>query len=151
MPIEGEAVYSPVLIVCAIVAITAIIEVFSGAFSQLKFHLLIKIVFRTYALEIILGLLTMIVVSSLIFYYYEPRVETFGDGLWYSFAVVTTIGFGDFYAETIVGRIVSVALGIYGIIVVAVITSIIINFYNETAGKKDTKELKDIKNEEKKK
>ena len=63
--------------------------------------------------------------------------------------MVTTIGFGDFAAVTPLGRILTVILGMYGIVVVAVITSIIVNFYNETAGKQDIQEIKDIKNEEK--
>ena len=46
-------------------------------------------------------------------------------------AGVTTIGFGDITAVTDLGRTISVVLGIYGIIVVALITSIIVNFYGE--------------------
>ena len=61
---------------------------------------------------------------------------------------MTTIGFGDFAATSLIGRILTVFLGIYGLIVVAVITSIIVNFYNETAGKKDSKELKEISDDE---
>ena len=96
----------------------------------------------------------MVVASSLIFMYVEvdPVTNTnwtFGDGLWYSFATVTTIGFGDITATSNIGRVLTVFLGIYGIIVVAVITSIIVNFYNETAGKRDAQELKEIKQEEK--
>ena len=149
-PYEEEYAYSPVIIVCFVVALTALIEVLSGAFSGLKFKTLFKIIIRTFALEIILGLLTLMVASAIMFMYFEPNIPTFADGLWYAFAIVTTIGFGDFYATTIIGRIISVLLGIYGIIVVAVITSIIVNFYNETAGKKDTKQLKDIDKDEKK-
>ena len=106
---------------------------------------------RTYALEIILGLFTMMVASALLLSMYETSMSNFYDALWYCFAVVTTIGFGDFTAVTAVGRILTVCLGIYGIIVVAVITSIIVNFYNETAGKHDVREIQDIKDEEKKK
>lgn len=143
---EGET-FVPILIVCIIITFTTLSEVLSNAFSQLKMKTLIKIVFKTFAFEIILGLLTMIVASSLVFMFFEENIPTFGDGLWYSFAVVTTIGFGDFVATSIIGRVFTVLLGIYGIIVVAVITSIIVNFYNETAGKKDSKELKEIKEE----
>lgn len=151
VPLPVEEQYSPLLIICFIVAFSALIEVLSNAFSQLKLKTLFKIIIRTFALEIILGLLTMIVASSLIFVYFEDSITTFSEGLWYSFAVVTTIGFGDFAAKTAIGRIITVLLGIYGIIVVAVITSIIVNFYNETAsGKHDAKELKQIDKEEKK-
>ena len=38
--------------------------------------------------------------------------DSFGDALWYSFAVVTTIGFGDVVATTLVGRIITVILGL---------------------------------------
>ena len=89
--------------------------------------------------------------SSMLLTLYEPEITNFGDGLWHCFAVVTTIGFGDFKIVTPIGRAISAVLGMYGIVVVAVITSIIVNFYNETAGKKDKEELKDISNEEKKK
>ena len=41
-------------------------------------------------------------------------------------------------------------LGIYGIVVVAVITSIIVNFYTEVSGKRDKETIKDIKDEVKK-
>jgi hypothetical protein len=148
---EEGSEFAPILVVCIIIIFTTLTEVLSNAFTQLKFKTLLKIVFRTFAFEIILGLLTMMVASALVFSLFEVNIPTFADGLWYSFAVVTTIGFGDYVAVTPIGRVFTVLLGIYGIIVVAVITSIIVNFYNETAGKKDVKELKSIKDEEKKK
>ena len=139
-----------ILITCFIVALTALIEVLSGAFSKLKLNVLFRIIFRTYALEILLGMLTLIVACSLIFMTYEESIYSFGDGLWYSFAIVTTIGFGDLAAKTLIGRIASVILGVYGLFVVAVLTSIIVNFYNETNGKKDNDEIKEIHKEDKK-
>ena len=139
------------LLICAIVAVSAFVEVVSNASSYLKVKVLFKIILRTYALEVILGLFTMMVAASILLTLYEDTITTFPDALWYSFAVVTTIGFGDFAAQTPIGRILTVMLGVYGIIVVAVITSIIVNFYNETAGKRDSKELDEIKKEEKKK
>ena len=149
IPVPDELVFAPITIVCFLIAFTSLIEVLSGAIAKLKLKTLFKIIIRTYALEIILGLLTLMVASALVFMFYEDTIPTFGDGLWYAFAVVTTIGFGDFAATTFAGRIVTVLLGIYGIFVVAVITSIIVNFYNETSGKNDAKEFKDIHKEDK--
>ena len=73
----------------------------------------------------------LIAAFSYVLEFTEDSIKTYGDGLWYCFAIVTTIGFGDFTAVTIAGRLLSVILGIYGIIVVALVTSIIINFYGE--------------------
>ena len=107
---------------------SAMLSVFSGVRS----NTLSKIIRKTYAIEIIYGLLVLIVASSLMFMVLEDNMS-FSDALWYCFAIVTTIGFGDFTALTLPGRLISVALGIYGIIVVALITSIIVNFYNEVS------------------
>lgn len=144
-PYEEEELYTPIILTCFIVILTALIEVLSNAFQQMRFKTLFRIVIKTFALEIILGLFTMVVASALVYQYFEPDMNSFGDGLWYAFAVVTTIGFGDINAVTPVGRAVTVFLGIYGIVVVAVITSIVVNFYNETVGKKDAKEMREIK------
>lgn len=102
------------------------------AFSRIHVGLLLKIIRRTYVGEILFGLITLIAVCGYIFYKWEDGFATYGDGLWYCFAIVTTIGFGDFSAATTMGRVLSVILGIYGIIVVASFTSVIVNFYQET-------------------
>ena len=136
-----------ILIECIIIAIISFIEAAALAFSQLKLDVLAKIITNTFSLEILFGLLTLVVCFSLVFPMVEPDINTFPDALWYCFAVVTTIGFGDIAAVTGIGRVLTVVLGIYGLIVVAVITSIIVNFYNETVGKHDQKELKELTKE----
>ena len=148
---ELEQVQVVVLIECLFIAIVSFLEAMTVALAQLKVKILFKIIVSTFSLEVLFGLLTMIVCFSIILTSIEPNIETFPDALWYCFAVVTTIGFGDIVAVTPAGRILSVMLGLYGLVVVAVITSIIVNFYNATAGKQDQKELEDIKDEEKKK
>ena len=148
---ELEQVQVVVLVECLFIAIVSFIEAMIIALAQLKVKVLFKIIVSTFSLEVLFGLLTMIVCFSIILTSIEPNIESFPDALWYCFAVVTTIGFGDIVAVTPAGRILSVMLGLYGLIVVAVITSIIVNFYNATAGKQDQKELDEIKDEEKKK
>lgn len=102
-----------------------------NVFSQFNLNILLKIIRRTYAGEIILGLFLLIIAFSMVLFYQEDGVTSFGDALWYCYAVITTTGFGDIAAKTMIGRIVTILLGAYGIVVVSVLTSIIVNFYNE--------------------
>ena len=139
-----------IFIICIIVAVSTFGEVIAGSTGRLNATTLFKIILKTYALEVIMGLLTTMVAFSLILMIYEENITSFTDGLWYAFAVVTTIGFGDIVATSLIGRIITVLLGIYGLIVVAVITSIIVNFYNEMAGKDDQKSIKEVADEGKK-
>lgn len=147
---KPEDLQGIILVECIFIAIVSFIEAMLIALAQLKFKVLFRIIVSTYSLEVLFGLLIMIVVFSFAFMTMEPDIASYPDALWYCFAVVTTIGFGDFAAVTPVGRILTVILGFYGIVVVAVITSIVVNFYNETQGKRDQKEIKEISKSEKK-
>lgn len=122
-----DAIFIAVMFEC----FHALLTIFVVVFSKLKLGALKEIIKKTYALEIILCLLLLIFCCAWLLTFTEEGLPTYGDALWYCFAVVTTIGFGDFTVTTIFGRVISVILGIYGIIVVALITSIIVNFYGE--------------------
>ena len=124
-------------IVQIVLMFLSLINIMRYAFSKIQFMTLLKIMRKTYALEVLYGLVVLIISFSFIFMVFEDSFQTYGDALWYSFALVTTIGFGDFAATGILCRILSVILGIYGIIVVAIITSVIVNFYNEVKGQAD--------------
>ena len=146
---DMEQLQNTIVVECVFIAIVAFIEAMTIALANLKVKVLFKIILSTFSLEVLFGLLVMIVCFSLVFMSpIEPNINNFGEALWYCFAVVTTIGFGDITATSLVGRILTVILGMYGLVVVAVITSIVVNFYNETSGKHDQKELKEIQKEE---
>jgi hypothetical protein len=87
------------------------------------------IIRKTKVIEEFSGLLFTILIFSFLLARIEPNIQTFGDGLWYAFAVVTTIGFGDIIVVTTLGRILSVILGLYGLFIIAIITSIVVNYY----------------------
>ena len=128
--------------------IISLLVIIREAFSKIHFATLKDVIKKTYALEIMLGLVSLIISFSFIFHMSENI--SYGDALWYSFAIITTIGFGDVSVTSPLSRVLSVILGIYGIIVVAVLTSIIVNFYNETKyiGKKhDEKPSDEVNNQ----
>lgn len=95
-------------------------------------------------------LIILIILCSVYFTVVEPNITSYVDSLWYSFSVITTIGFGDVSVVTTFGRILSVILGICGIVVVALVTSFIVNFYNEMNKRREEATLERILDEEKK-
>jgi len=87
------------------------------------------IIRKTKVIEELIGLLASMMIIAMFLTRLEPGIVTYGDGLWYTFAVVTTIGFGDIVVVTTIGRLLSVVLGLYGLFIIAIITSIVVNYY----------------------
>ena len=131
--------------VMILVSFMALLSIISVVFSRVQADVLKDIIRETYSLEIILGLFLLVLSLSYWLCILEPNM-TYSDALWYCFAIVTTIGFGDITATTKIGRVISVVLGAYGIIVVALITSIIVNYYGEM--KKSHSRIEDPEKEE---
>jgi voltage-gated potassium channel len=56
---------------------------------------------------------------------YAPgaKIVTFGDALWWAITTITTVGYGDLYPVTPLGRMVAAALMMSGIAVLGVVTA----------------------------
>ena len=102
-------------------------------FSKVKIFL--DILLKTHTFDVLLCLIAMVIAFSFLFPMFEDSISNYWDAMWYCFAVITTIGFGDFAAVTVIGRILTVILGIYGIIIVAILTSAIVNYYGAVTKK----------------
>jgi hypothetical protein len=130
----------PVAIHGILVAGRALIHIIYISFAQMRLGVLRKVIRKTFAAEILMGLLLLIVAFSFVFQTVEPGIKTYFDAVWYCFAVVTTIGFGDIAVTSVLSRTLSIILGVFGIVVVAVITSVVVSFYNEVRNdRKDEK------------
>ena len=123
------------ILIFGILAVSSLKNVISYVFFKVKTPVLKEILRKTYAGEILLGLVILILSFSLVFNMVEEQMPRYTDALWYCFCIVTTIGLGDITSTTVIGRVLSVILGMYGIVVVALITSIIVNFYTEASKK----------------
>ena len=96
-----------------------------------RFRVLLYILKKTKASKMILGFFIFFLLAALIIMIAEPEINTYGSALWYCYSVFSTVGFGDEISVTFVGRIVSVVMTIATIYVVAVVTGVIVMFYNE--------------------
>jgi voltage-gated potassium channel len=51
------------------------------------------------------------------------NITSFGDALWWAFVTITTVGYGDYFPETVNGRIVAVGMMVGGVALIGVITA----------------------------
>ena len=78
----------------------------------------------------ILGMyLVVYFVTSLLIWAFDDDIKDLSDALWFTFASVTTIGYGDLVAYSVIARILTVLLTIYSMAVVAIFTGIIAGFF----------------------
>ena len=85
-----------------------------------------------------IGLASVLVVglSALIIYGVERGgdgpIQTPADGLWWAMATITTVGYGDVYPKTMLGRAVAVFLMLAGISLFSLLTARIAAFFVQT-------------------
>lgn len=96
-----------------------------------RFRVLWHIIRLTSADVVVYGFLVVYGCAALVLPRFEPGIPDFGNALWYLFESFTTIGFGDYVAVTVPGRLITVFVSLYGILVVALATGVIVGFYNE--------------------
>jgi voltage-gated potassium channel len=92
------------------------------------FWMIIK---RTGMNKILSGFFLYYIVTSFLVLLFEPSIHTYRESLWYCFISFTTIGYGDYVAVTGVGRLLTIILTLYGVIVVAMIPAVVITYLNE--------------------
>ena len=97
-----------------------------------KSNLIIKVLKRTGAIKMLYGFIGLFLAISLLIMIFEPKINTFSDSIWYCFNVMTTIGFGDVTSVTIVGRVLSIILSVYSILIIAVIPGVLTSYYIES-------------------
>ena len=73
---------------------------------------------------------TVLCVSSILVLQFEGRspdanIVTGGDALWWGFVTITTVGYGDFYPVTTLGRMVGVLVMFAGVGIIGALASIL--------------------------
>jgi voltage-gated potassium channel len=67
------------------------------------------------------------------------NIKDFGDGIWWAFTTVTTVGYGDRFPITGEGRFLAVLLMIMGISLVGVITASVASWFVKMSNNETTK------------
>ena len=96
-----------------------------------KLRILKQILVRTRVSEILVTYFIFIFAIAIIIFVAEPDIHSYRDALWYCYAAVTTIGFGDVVVTTAISKILSVILSAYSVLVIALVTGVVVNFYNQ--------------------
>jgi voltage-gated potassium channel len=94
------------------------------------------------------GLLSLIAVLFATIAVYEleravpaANIHQGGDALWWAFATITTIGYGDLYPVTFGGRLVAVVLVVFGLSFFGTFTAYVASFFLEKAQLKEESEI----------
>ena len=102
---------------------------------------MIKQVFKTQKKPLItVGILATvyILVSALVIFQVEPdSFETFFDAIYWATVSLTTMGYGDIYPVTAVGRVVTMFSSVFGIAIIALPSGIITAGYMEELNRTD--------------
>ena len=96
-----------------------------------KFRLFGTLIKRSGAEKVLVGFAAVYLVGALLTMIFEPGINTYGDALWFLWAVSITVGLGDFTAVTIVGRGVTVLCSLYAVITTAIITGVVVDYFHE--------------------
>ena len=92
------------------------------------FHRIMK---TTHMYEMLAGFLVYYFITAIVIWAVDPSITKFSDSLWLCFATSTTVGFGDVTATSLVSRILTVILTLYGILVTAFIPAVVVNYFME--------------------
>lgn len=99
---------------------------------MLSHHVLLRQVLRdTRFAQFTLVFFLAFFLCSLVLWLTGDSGETFFDGIWFSFQVVSTIGFGDVVTTHILARIIAMILSVISIFYLAIITGVVVNFFNQ--------------------
>lgn len=80
------------------------------------------------------------------FYWLEPTVHSYGDGLWLAFTTGSTVGYGDIVPTTTASRIFAVIMVIFGFGMLSLVTASFVAFFIGEDEKKLRREMhNDIK------
>ncbi|GAA4031576.1 potassium channel family protein [Actimicrobium antarcticum] len=115
------------------------------AFSALVFlrypKLLVSWMFPHHLMQVLGMAVVLLAIAGGGFYWLEPKVLTYADGLWLAFTTGATVGYGDLVPSTHASRIFAVFIVLLGYAVFSVVTASIAALFIGEDEKRFQKEL----------
>lgn len=94
------------------------------------YHILRRVLRETGAHRVWTAFLLQFLITALIIWLREPEIHTYREAVWYCYAVVTTIGFGDVVVHCFLSRVLSILLSVSAMFVIAIMTAVVVNYFN---------------------
>ena len=107
-----------------------------------RLKLLGNILRHTGADRVLLSFTGFVFVDAALIWLFEPTIKTYGGALWYCYAVISTAGFGDVVVTSLIAKILSVVLTIYALLALAILTGVVVNFYNQVIEIRDKETIR---------
>lgn len=90
-----------------------------------------KLLIRTGAIKIFFAYLILLLIGGVMLTFIEPQVHSIFEGFYFCFVASTTIGFGDIVPVTLLGRIITIVVTLFGILTVAMVPGVVVAYYTE--------------------
>jgi voltage-gated potassium channel len=87
--------------------------------------------------KVLAGFAAWFFISAFLIMLVEPGISGYGDAVWYCFVACTSIGFGDLVATTFAGRLLTILLTVYEIVIVAMFSGVVVSYYLEVVHRRE--------------
>ena len=94
-----------------------------------RLKILKEILRNTRADQLLFSYILFVFADAGLIWILEPTITTYGDALWYCYAVISTAGFGDVVVTHFLPKLLSVVLTVYSALALAIITGVVVNYY----------------------
>lgn len=94
-------------------------------------------VMETKLFRVFLLMLVILLIGAIGLMFFEEKIDSVVDALWWAIVTTTTVGYGDIYPVSAVGRVIGVFLMIFGIGTLGVFTASISSYFVDRRMKED--------------
>ena len=98
----------------------------------------------SHLIQVIVLALLMLTTAGAGFYWLEPNVQNYPDGVWLAFTTIATVGYGDIVASTAASKVFAVFIVLLGYAMFSIVTANIAALF---VGEADAKFERDLHND----